>query len=76
MGPSAALNRNPTPVTSVNDTSQAVPQPILSQQSTIPQPSCLPSMSEHLQEQRLLCGSSTSKHINKDFLQIKVDRSM
>ena len=50
LGPSAALNRNPTPVTSVN-TPQAVSQPSVSQQSTISQSSCLASKSEQLQEQ-------------------------
>ena len=34
MGPSAALNRDPTPITSFNNTSQTVPQPCVTQQST------------------------------------------
>ena len=34
LGPSADLNRDPTPVTIVNNTSQTVPQPCVSQQST------------------------------------------
>ena len=41
-GPSAALNRNPTPVASIEDTFQAVSHPIVSQ-PTIPQPSYLAS---------------------------------
>ena len=34
LGPSAALNRDPTSTTSVNNTSQTVPQLCVSQQST------------------------------------------
>ena len=41
LGPSAALNRIPTPITNVKDTPQAVSQPNVSQQPTI----CLPSRS-------------------------------
>ena len=51
LGPSAALNRDPTPVTSVKNTSQTVPQPDVSQQSTTSQPPCLVSRSGQLQEQ-------------------------
>ena len=51
LGPSAALNRDPTPVTSVNNNSQAVPQPSVSQQSTTSEPPCLVSRSKRLQEQ-------------------------
>ena len=51
LGPSAALNRDPTPVTSVNNTSQTVPQPSVSQQSTTSQPPRLVSRSGQLQEQ-------------------------
>ena len=49
MGPSAALNRNPTPVTSVNNTSQTIPQPSVSKQSTTFQPPHLVSRSGQLQ---------------------------
>ena len=45
LGTSAALNRDPTPVTSVNNTSQTVPEPCVSQQSSTSQPPCLVSMS-------------------------------
>ena len=51
LGPCAALNRDPTPVTSVNNTSQTVPQPSVSHQSTTSQPPCLVSRSGQLQEQ-------------------------
>ena len=51
FGPSAALNRDPTPVTSVNNTSQTASQPSVSQQSTISQPPHLVSRSGQLQEQ-------------------------
>ena len=51
LGPSAALNRDPTPVTSVNNTSQTVPQPSVSQQSTTFEPPHLVSKSGQLQEQ-------------------------
>ena len=50
LGPSAALNRDLTPVTSVNNTSQTVPQPSFSQQSTTSQPSHIVCRSGHLQE--------------------------
>ena len=51
LGPNAALNRDPTPVTSVNNTPQTVPQPSVLQQSTISQPPHLVSRSGQLQEQ-------------------------
>ena len=51
LGPIAALNRDPTPVTSVNNYSQTVPQLCVSQQSSISQPPCLVSRSGQLQEQ-------------------------
>ena len=51
LGPSAALNRDPTSVTSVNNPSQTVPQLCVSQQSTTSQPPCLVSRSGQLQEQ-------------------------
>ena len=51
LGPSAALNRDPTSTTSVNNSSQTVPQSCVSQQSTTSQPPCLVSRSGQLQEQ-------------------------
>ena len=51
LGPSAALRRDPTPVTSVNNTSQTVTKPSISQQSTTSQPPHLVSRSGQLQEQ-------------------------
>ena len=51
LGPSAALNRDQTPVTSVDNTSQTVPQPSVSQQSSTSQPPRLVSRSGQLQEQ-------------------------
>ena len=53
LGPSATLNRNPTPTTSVNNTSQTAPQSSVSQQLVIPEPTCLVSRSGLLQEQDL-----------------------
>ena len=50
LGPSAALNRDPTSATSVNNSSQALPQLCVSQQSTS-QPPCQVSRSGQLQEQ-------------------------
>ena len=41
LGPSAALNGDPTPTTSVNNTPQAVPQSSVSQQPTTSDPSSL-----------------------------------
>ena len=51
LGPSAALNRDPTSTTSVKTSSQTVPQLCVSQQSTISQPPRLVSRSGQLQEQ-------------------------
>ena len=51
LGPSAALNRDPTSATSVNNPSQTVPQLCVSQQSTTSQPPHLVSWSGQLQEQ-------------------------
>ena len=51
LGPSAALNRDPTATSGVNDTSQTVPQVCVPQQSTTSQPPCLVSRSGKLQEQ-------------------------
>ena len=76
LGPSAALNRDPTPVPSVNNTSETVPQLCVSQQSTTSQPPRLVSRSAELQEQGFsLEGAencSPSKVINKDHLQVEV----
>ena len=51
LRPSAALNRDPTSASSVNNSSQTVPQLCLSQQSTTSQPPRLVSRSGQLQEQ-------------------------
>ena len=51
LGPSAALNRDPTLATSVKNSSQTVPQLCVSQQSTTSQPPRLVSRSGQLQEQ-------------------------
>ena len=51
LGPSAALNRDPTSTTSVKSSSQTVPQLCVSQQSTTSQPPRLMSRSGQLQEQ-------------------------
>ena len=51
LGPSAALNRDPTPVTSVNNSSQTVPQLSVSQQSSTSQPPRLVSRSGQFHEQ-------------------------
>ena len=51
LGPSAALNRDPTATSSVNNSSQTVPQLCVSQQSTTSQPPRLVSRSGQLQEQ-------------------------
>ena len=51
MGPSADLNRDPTPVTSINNTSQTVPQSSVLQQSKTSQPTRLVSRSGQLHEQ-------------------------
>ena len=51
LGPSAALNRDPTTTSSVNNSSQTVPQLRVPQQSTASQPPHLVSRSGQLQEQ-------------------------
>ena len=51
LGPSAALNRDPTAAPGVNNTPQAVPQLRVSQQSATSQPPRLVSRSGQLQEQ-------------------------
>ena len=51
LGPSAALNRDPTATSSVNNSTQTVPQLCVPQQSTTSQPPRLVSRSGQLQEQ-------------------------
>ena len=51
LGPSAALNRDPTATSSVSDSSQTIPQLCIPQQSTASQPPRLVSRSGQLQEQ-------------------------
>ena len=51
LGPSADLNRDPTPFTSVNNSFQTVPQLCVSQQSSTSQPPRMVSRSGQLQEQ-------------------------
>ena len=51
LGPSAALNRDPTATSGVNNTSQTVPQLYVPQQSATSQPPRLVSRSGQLQEQ-------------------------
>ena len=51
LGPSAALNRDPTTTSSVNNSSQTVPQLCVPQQSTASQPPRLVSRSGQFQEQ-------------------------
>ena len=51
LGPSAALNRDPTAAPSVNNTPQTVPQLRVPQRSATPQPPRLVSRSGQLQEQ-------------------------
>ena len=51
LGPSAALNRDPTATSSVNNSPQTVPQFCVSKQSTTSQPPRLVSRSGQLQEQ-------------------------
>ena len=76
LGPSAALNRDPTPVPSVNNTSQTVPQLCVPHQSTTSQPPRLVSRSTELQEQGFSVEEAEdccpSKVINKDHLQVEV----
>ena len=72
LGPSAALNRDPTATPGVDNIPQTVPQLRLPQQAAAPQPPRLVSP-----RTRLLCGSGrenccTPAVFNKDHLQIKV----
>ena len=77
LGPSAALNRDPTTTPSVNDPTETVPQVGVPQQPTTAQPPRLVSRSGQLPRTRLLCGGGrenccSSAVINKDHLQVKV----
>ena len=77
LGPSAALNRDPTATSGVNNSSQTVPQPSVSQQSTTSQPPRLVCRSGQLQEQGFSVSSGKQnccplKVINKDHLQVKL----
>ena len=51
LGPSAALNRDPSTTPGVNDSTQTVPQVCVPQQPVISQPPCLVSRSGQLEEQ-------------------------
>ena len=51
LGPSAALNGDPTPIISVIDTPETVTHPSVTQQPTASKPSHLVSRSRQLQEQ-------------------------
>ena len=73
----AALNRDPTATSGVNNSSQIVPPLCASQQSTTSQPPRLVSRSGQLPRTRLLCGGGRenccpSEVVNKDRLQVKV----
>ena len=77
LGPSAALNRDPTTTSGVNDSTQTVPQVCVPQQSATSQPPRLVSRSGQLPRTRLLCGGGRenccpSAVINKDHLQVIV----
>ena len=76
LGPSAALNRDPTATSGVNNSSQTVLQLCVSQQSTISKPPRLASRSRQLQEQgfsvEVAENCCPSEVINKDHLQVKV----
>ena len=76
LGPSAALNRDPTTTPSVNDPTQTVPQVCVPQQSTTAEPPRLVSRSGQLQEQgfsvEVAENCCSSAVINKDHLQVKV----
>ena len=77
LGPSAALNRDPTTTSSVNDPTQTVPQVCVPQQPPAPEPPRLVSRSGQLQEQSFsveVAGENCcpSAVFNKDHLQVKV----
>ena len=74
LGPSAALNRDPTTTPSVNDPAKTVPQICVPQQPTTAEP---PRLERTTPTTRLLCGGGRenccpSAVINKDHLQVKV----
>ena len=76
LGPSPALNRDPTTAPSVNDSTQAVPQVCVPQQPSTAQPPRLVSRSGQLQEQGFsveVAERSPSAVINKDHLQVKAE---
>ena len=76
LGPSAALNRDPTATSGVNISSQTVPQLCVPQQSSTSQPPRLVSRSGQLQDQgfsvEVAENCCPSEVINKDHLQVKV----
>ena len=76
LGPSAALNRDPSTTPSVNDPIQTVPQVCVPQQPITAEPPRLVSRSGQLQEQGFSGGGRenccSSAVINKDHLQVKV----
>ena len=77
LGPSVALNRDPTPTTNVKNTAQTTSQSGISQQPTISESTRLVSSSGRLQEQGFFMEvaeriARSSKVINKDHLQVKV----
>ena len=79
LGPSAALNRDPTETAGVNDSSQTVPHLCVSQQSTTSQPPRFVSRSGQLQEQEFsvevaerIAAPLRSSTFNKDHLQVKL----
>ena len=76
LGPSAALNRDPTSTSSVKNSFQTVPQLCVLQQSTTSQAPCLVSRSGQLQKQgfpvEVAENCCPSEVINKDHLQVKV----
>ena len=81
LGPSAALNRDPSPVTSVNNSipvrlpvSTTISHPGVPQQSTAAEPTRLESRSGQLQRQGFSLNCCPSKTINKVHLPIKVGR--
>ena len=80
LGPSAALIRDPTATSSVNNSSQTVPQLCVSHQSTTTQPPRLVSRSGQLQQQGFsvevaerIAASQRSSTRNTSYLQVKVD---
>ena len=77
LGPNAALNTDPTPVTSVNNTSETVPQPSISQQSTSNISTYTPGVLEWTAPKKASLWKWQTelqplKVINKDHLQVKV----